>query len=571
MGQVRARLHRVHGPRRVIAIAASAALAASVSLAVTAAPSVASPTVLRVGTWNGIAGDYTTVAAAVAAAQPGDWILVAPGDYHEQMDHAPGGEQPSGGAGVELNKADLHLRGMDRNQVVVDGTKPGAPQCSNKAGDQDLGPLDSSSQPSGRNGVEAFKVSGVTIENLTVCNFLTGDQGAGNQIWWNGGDGTGTINMGSYSGAYLSATTTYFETGQPQGEYGIFVSNANGPGLIDHTYASNMADSDYYVGACPDCNVTLDDAHAQNSALGYSGTNSGGHLVIQNSEFDHNKTGVSTNSQNNDDAPSPQDGACPPGLTGPTGTSSCWLFTKNDVHDNNNPTTPSSGSADLGPPGTGIVVGGGRNDIIEGNTFTNNGSWAVLTVPFIDMGPPPPIAHCDGGTSNWMGTGWCYYADWGSEIANNTFSGNGSFGNPTNGDLGDISDPQPTEPGNCWHGNTDPGGVTSSPADLQSTNGTCGQVNQGGEPVNLANASNPDSLTGQVICATELLGPCDPTFGSYPRSSEVVLMPLPAEPTMPDPCVGVPTNPWCPAAPTTPATPSAPAAQVVSTAPEFTG
>ena len=118
-------------------------------------------------------------------------------------------------------------------------------------------------------------------------------------------------------------------------------------------YASNMSDSGYYVGACPDCNATLDDAHAQYSALGYSGTNSGGHLIVQNSEFDHNKTGFSTNSQNNDDAPSPQDGVCPNGAIGPTGTRSCWIFEHNFVHDNNNANVPGHGSADLGPPGTG--------------------------------------------------------------------------------------------------------------------------------------------------------------------------------------------------------------------------
>ena len=32
----------------------------------------------------------------------------------------------------------------------------------------------------------------------------------------------------------------------------------------NHTYANNMGDSDYYVGACADCNITIDDAHAQN-------------------------------------------------------------------------------------------------------------------------------------------------------------------------------------------------------------------------------------------------------------------------------------------------------------------
>ena len=52
-----------------------------------------------------------------------------------------------------------------------------------------------------------------------------------------------------------------------------------------------MADAAFYIGACPDCNTILDHAHGQNSAQGYSGTNSGGHLIIQNSEFDHNHTG----------------------------------------------------------------------------------------------------------------------------------------------------------------------------------------------------------------------------------------------------------------------------------------
>jgi hypothetical protein len=550
-------------------IGVSGALAASLSFAVSVpTTAAATPTVLRVGTWKGIAGQYRTIAAAVDAAKPGDWILVAPGDYHEQMDHAAGFTGDATG-GVELNKANLHLRGMDRNKVVIDGTKPGAPQCSGKASDQDLGVLDGSAHPAGRNGVEAFEVDGVSIDNLTVCNFLDGADGGGNQIWWNGGDGSGTVNMGPYSGSYLSATTTYYTAGQPAGSYGIFVSNARGPATVAHTYASNMDDSDYYVGACSDCNVTIDDAHAQGSALGYSGTNSGGRITIQNSEFDHNKTGLSTNSQNNDDAPSPQDGACPVGVLGPTGTDNCWIFRDNFVHDNNDANVPSAGSADLGPPGTGVVISGGRNDIVEGNTFANNGSWAMLTVPFIDMGTPPPIAHCDGGTPNWMGSGWCYYADWGTEVANNTFSHNGGFGNPTNGDLGDISDPLPTEPGNCWHGNTNPDGVTSAPSNLQTTNGACGQVNQGGEPVDLANVTDPNTLVGQVVCATELLGACDPAFGNYPRTTDVQLMPLAAQPTMPDPCAGVPADPWCPAG-GTPA-PPAPPAQAVSTPAKLTG
>ncbi len=563
--------HAVRVRKAATALAATCALVASLMMVAPSPVAGASPNVLRVGTWNGIPGQYSTIAQAVAAAQPGDWILVGPGDYHEQMDHAPGGLMDSGGAAVELNKADLHLRGMDRNQVIVDGTKPGASACSDQRADQDLGPLDDGGHPAGRNGVEAYKADGVSVDNLTVCNFLSGDLGAGNGIWWNDGDGSGVVGGGSYSGSYLSATTTYYESSQPKGEYGIFVSNSNGPGTIAHTYASNMADSGYYIGACNDCNAVLDDAHAETNALGYSGTNSGGRLVIENSEFDNNKTGLSTNSQNNDDAPSPQDGICPSGVTGPTGDNACWVLKDSSIHDNNNPNVPGTGTAELGPPGTGVVIAGGRRDIVTNNTFTNNGSWAVLTVPYIDTGTPPPIAHCEGGVANWLGTGFCYYPDWGNEIIGNTFSNNGSFGNPTNGDLGDISDPQPTEPGNCWNNNQDAGGLTAWPTDLPTANATCGQVNQGGEPVDLANASNPDTLTGQVICATEIFGPCGEGIGTYPRATEVTLTPLPTEPTMPNPCAGVPTNPWCPAGSTPTSETPTPAAQAVSTAPKFTG
>ena len=40
--------------------------------------------VLRVGSYHGISGQFQTIQAAVNAARPGDWILIGPGDYHEQ-------------------------------------------------------------------------------------------------------------------------------------------------------------------------------------------------------------------------------------------------------------------------------------------------------------------------------------------------------------------------------------------------------------------------------------------------------------------------------------------------------
>ena len=504
--------------------------------------------VLRVGSWHGIPGQYTSIQAAVDAAAPGDWILIGPGDYHEQGDreHLWGG---IASGGVYITTPKLHLRGMDRNRVVVDGTRPGAAQCSSAPADQDFGPLNAQNQAIGRNGILVFKADNVAIENLTACNFLDGAGGGGNQIWWNGGDGSGKIGLGPYLGQYLSATDTFYASGMPLPEYGIFVSNSRGPGLIVHTYASNMADASYYIGACPDCNAWLVDGHAQNSALGYSGTNSGGHLVIAFSEWDGNKTGISTNSQNNDDAPSPQSGACPDGEKGLLGTGSCTFFLGNYIHDNNNPNVPEIGSAALGPVGTGMIASGSRNDTIAFNRVERNGSWGLLLSPFPDSSnPPPPVANCAGGvvpqTSDpfpldvLAGLGvTCYFDDFGNDVRNNFLLDNGGFGNPTNGDLGEVSGLN--NPGNCWHGNVDPKGVTSSPADLQTTHGTCGVPNQG--------AGLLDPLTQELICATQVFGPCTGTPGNpgYPQPTQVTLLPLPPQPSMENPCKGVPHNPWC--------------------------
>src|SRR5205807_8849404 len=129
--------------------------------------------------------------------------------------------------------------------------------------------------------------------------------------------GSGKIGLGKYEGSYLNATSTFYDASSSDPEhtaaaYGIFSSNDSGPGVWDHTYASNFNDSNYYIGACQQvCNQKLENSWSKYSALGYSGTNAGGQLVIKNNEFDNNKDGFDTNSQNNDDSPSPQDGACP--------------------------------------------------------------------------------------------------------------------------------------------------------------------------------------------------------------------------------------------------------------------
>ena len=105
----------------------------------------------------------------------------------------------------------IHLRGLDRNGVVVDGTKPGSPQCSSAPARPGLRPAGPTADRSAATASRSSRPDGVTVENLTVCNFLDGAGGGGNQIWFNGGDGSGQVGMGPFRGDLplrdLDATT----------------------------------------------------------------------------------------------------------------------------------------------------------------------------------------------------------------------------------------------------------------------------------------------------------------------------------------------------------------------------
>ncbi|SEK30700.1 right-handed parallel beta-helix repeat-containing protein [Streptacidiphilus jiangxiensis] len=456
---------------------------------------------------------YRTVQAAVDAAHRGDWVLIWPGVYHEKA---------TADAGVLITTPGIHLRGLDRNRVVVDGSNgTAAHPCPSEPALQDR---------TGRSGIVVSKADDVSIENLTVCNYLSADgYGGGNEIWWNGGDGSGAIGLHRYHGAYLTATSGYgsADASAPMAQYGIFASNATGPAVIAHTYASNMGDSDYYVGACRDiCGVTLTDAHGQNSALGFSGTNSGGY-TIRNSEFDHNRTGIAPNSLNNDDAPPPQDGSC---VNAPQ--SSCTFIEHNFIHDNNNPNAPVSGLAPV--IGVGVEISGGHSDTVRDNRIERQGSWGVVVHDFPDSETPPSTSHCQGGVQQ---PGVCVFLAYGNVVTGNAFSHVGFFGNPTNADVANESQ---TAPHNCFTGNRVIGGgvLTSDPARIQNTavDGTpCG-----------AGAGVGDSglLFGELVCAAGF-GQCPVPGATYPQRTGLDLAPILPQATMPHPCAGLPENRFC--------------------------
>ena len=518
------------------------------------------PTALLVGEFNGHKGKYKTIQEAVKAAQEGDWILIGPGDYKQSgVEYIEGMKYGDAlaGADILITTPNIHLRGMNRNTVMIDGTKPGYPECSSEEAAQNFGTAEGDAWL-GNNGVLVYKANGVVLQNFSTCNFL-GSNAGGDSVWFDGGGSTGTQGIGSWWGEYLSSTSTYWGgLEKPSDEYGIYASNTTGPGVFAHDYANNMSDSGYYIGACPDCNSVIDESRAEDNDLGYSGSNSGGHLTIENSVWRNNEEGVATQSQDNDDAPSPQEGLCPGGAMNPDAPASaqrkdiCWVMTKNQVLDNNNGDTPTNSGAP-GLLGTGATIAGGRNDLVYDNTFANNDAWGILVLPYpgLDETPPAqvlekfPEDECRGGIKTIEGEHTaCLYEAFENEIEGNTFADNGGYKNLSNGDIGEVADPMPTDKANCWHGNVEKSGgePSSEPKEIQLTHDDCELPDSGGET-----PASPLAL--EAICDSRLLAECPSEDGEDYPHGEVEMAPLPQEPGLANPCEGVPRSlrddSWC--------------------------
>jgi hypothetical protein len=432
---------------------------------------------------------FKTIQAAVDATTHGAWVLIEPGVYDEEVK-------------VLKPHSGIFIRGMNRNTVIVDGQ--------------------SKVVPGGRNGIEVYKDSNVWVENLTVRNFeresLNG--AGGNEIWWNGGAESKKQGAHGWYGRYLTA----YDTGL-NGGYGIFTNNES-EGEWEHIYASGFNDSGIYLGACPECKARIDDAVMEYNALGYSGSNSGGNLLIENSVFRHNTTGVAPNSENPGDGPPPQNGACNPskpfkGRHGKlpefttTEFAHCTIIRNNLITENNDLTAPANTSAAAAPWGAGVELPGDYGDLVEHNIITDNPSDGVLAFEYPN--PFPPEADT------------IYFQNSGNEIADNTFSGNGYLGGPYAGDValegGQFGSKQSVN--NCLTGNSF--ADATYPAEIEGTWGC-------------QNKTTPNGVT-EISFIGYLL---ELQAESEDRPIIEPVGPPPAQPTMPNPCENVPTNPLCP-------------------------
>jgi hypothetical protein len=459
------------GRRLSLSLIATAAIAAGLATApgsVTAGSSACRA--LVVAKWKAGYRHFTTIQSAVSAAKPCDWILIAPGVYRER---------------VTIKTPRLHVRGLNRNLVIVDGR-----------------------HQKGVNGIEVVKANGVWIENLTVRNFDKGANGEdGNQIWWNGGDESGRVGMHGWYGNYLTA----YDTGLT-GSYGLFVSNSV-QGELNHVYASGFSDSGLYIGACPDCRATISHALVERNQLGYSGTNAGGRLIVQDSVFRNNSVGVGPNSLPND-APPPQLGTCDsaqntsstPLLT-TTQLQRCTIFRRNRIVNNNNLAAPANPFVIQLGWGVGLLALGAYGDLFLDNTISGNKNFGILAVEDPEPFPPTPETiyfQLQGNRFDHNRVSGGHYADIG--IAGGVFGAKQSVNN-------------------CFNDNVY---TTSIPADLS--------------PWSCANATtpNPDATaTGQVF------GDVLTMMGQSQARKQHDQRPAPYQPSMPRPCRSVPPNPLC--------------------------
>jgi hypothetical protein len=424
---------------------------------------------------------YETIQEAVNASPKNSWVLVEPGTYDEAVL-------------VTSEHAGIHIRGMDRNAVIVDGQHKVTPE--------------------GENGIEVSKANNVSIENLTVRNFdkATTDGENGNEIWWNGGDESGKIGAHRWYGRYL---TTYDDG--LLGGYGLFASNSV-TGSLEDSYASGFNDSGLYIGACRDCQARVFNVVMENNALGYSGSNSGGRLAIEDSVFKNNSIGFVPNSENPSDPPPPQDGACNSGKNRkPTPTFSstnierCTVFRNDSFEENNNINAPGNSSTEPGGWGIGIELPGDYADLLEKNTIKNNVNVGLFGFEYPN--PFPPQAN----TIN--------FALSGNRISENTFSGNGSIERGFSGDLTLQGGLFTQSVNNCVSANSF--ASRTFPAKIEETWGCQNNT-----------TPNPENGFAAVEYILELQAE------SEARTPTPQPAPAP-QPTMPNPCQGVPYNPLC--------------------------
>ncbi len=342
--------------------------------------------ILLVGSFNGYKSGFTNIQAALNAAKPNDYILLAPGYYSATTSGS-----------IVINKPNIHLMGLNENTVVIGPSLTSSTSSSNSCAQNGSSTNNATSQ--NQNGI-VIENTGDTIENLTVCNFLASNNtNMGAQIFLSNNNPNGDpINAGI---SYVKLTYSNQTKTQPQPQavsnYGVMI-NGNVNLKFNYSSISNFAGAGMYVSGCTNCNIYASNLNFQNSFSGMLLKSDSGIFTVTNSQFLNNFSSidaidVNKVSQNNNTF-------CGSGVTASTSTLKNLNNLCSTISDNQfNLTSAYSGTSitnynqstnanlydnfnltgqfpDL-PYGVGVAVLGSDGFSIENNSFSVNNLWAT--------------------------------------------------------------------------------------------------------------------------------------------------------------------------------------------------
>jgi len=191
------------------------------------------------------------------------------------------------------------------------------------------------------NGVHV-EADGVAVENLTVRHFQD------NAVYWTGVEG--------FRGSFLTAYNN--------GYYGLYGYDST-DGRFEYSYASGHPDAGIYLGWNQPFDALVTDCVAEYNALGYSGTSTGEGITIRDSIFRHNMAGIVPNSLVE---------------SGPAQRAS--RIVDNVVSDNGYVEAPVGGYQ-YGMFGTGIVLWGGTDNVVEDNVVDGHPNYGIALSPSV--------------------------------------------------------------------------------------------------------------------------------------------------------------------------------------------
>ena len=272
-------------------------------------------------TFLNVPDDVATIQEAADRIAEGGLILIEPGVYEEA---------------VILSTNDVTIRGVDRNETIIDG-----------------------------GGIRPYGITttadGVRIQNLTARNttfygvLVTGlfdDEGP----TAHGLDGYDLLDPESFP------PVERFEidhvTAHNNGLYGIYAFDSI-HGVIKNSYASGSADSGFYVGQCRECDIVVIDNVAERNAVGFENANASDSLVIAGNRFNNNRVGMTLLS-NYQEAFTPQ---------------RANVVVGNAISDNNEADSPAQADGGFG---TGIGISGGHDNVLERNRVEGNSRAGLL-------------------------------------------------------------------------------------------------------------------------------------------------------------------------------------------------